>query len=140
MSRIVKFSIPVAVALCLSLALVARVRAEDKPAADAKGATINVTVEDADGKPAANAAVKVFNQADGAGHKKAEKQAAGDKPKPTPVKEATTGDDGKVKLEGVPAGSYVIRANLKGKGSGMEKVEVAAGDTKDVTIKLKARK
>jgi hypothetical protein len=109
-------------------------------AEDAKKGTLSVKVTDTDGKAVSGATVKVFapmaKKAD-----KAEKQAADagtgtdEKKKPEALAEGTTGDDGMAKIE-IDPGDYVVRANLKGTGSGMAKASAKAGESTDVTIKL----
>jgi hypothetical protein len=110
-------------------------------AEDAKKATLNVKVTDADGKAVSGATVKVFPPM--AHKEKAEKQAADagteGKKKPEPVATGTTGDDGVAKVE-VDAGDYTVRANLKGKGNGMANASAKAGEATDVAITLKPSK
>jgi hypothetical protein len=144
MFRFVKYATPI-VAMGLLLGFAVKVKAEDKPAASTATGTVNVIVQDQDGKGVEGATVRIVNAADAKhGHKQgdhkegaekqAAKQAAGDKP--TPVKEGKTDSDGKCKLEDVPAGDYVVQAGLKGKGRGVEKLSVKGGDSVDVTVKL----
>ncbi|HTL29957.1 MAG TPA: carboxypeptidase-like regulatory domain-containing protein [Tepidisphaeraceae bacterium] len=110
-------------------------------AEDAKKATLNVKVTDADGAAVEGATVKVFPPMKHAAKpEKAEKQAAdagtGEKKKPEPVAQGTTDKDGVAKIE-VDAGDYTVRANLKGKGNGMANASAKAGESTDVAIKLK---
>jgi hypothetical protein len=110
-------------------------------AEEAKKGTLNVKVTDADGKAVAGATVKVFTQ-NAHDEKKAEKQAAdagAKKEKQPALAEGTTGDDGVAKIE-IDPGDYTVRANLKGKGNGMSKASVKAGEAADVAITLKPGK
>ena len=66
------------------------------------------------------------------------KKGKGDRPKP--VAESTTESDGSYKLADVPAGEYVLMANLKGQGQAREKVSVKAGETTTVNLTLSAAK
>src|SRR5437773_2590610 len=115
--------------------------------------TVTVTVVDKDNKPVADATVRVVTPAD-KHHKHGEAKGEDKKPdadekkpenqakKPTtdmaaPIAEGKTGADGKVKLEKVPAGEYIVQANLKGAGRGVKnKVIVKANENTDVTVKL----
>jgi len=132
-------------ALGLLVAFTSAVRADD---AKATG-SISGTVTGADGKAAANVTVRVVNppaKADKAkeGDKPAaEKQAAGDKGKggrKEAIVSGTTDNDGKFKLDNVPAGDYLVIAIAKGIGNGREKATVKAGETTSVSITLKAPK
>jgi len=145
MFRIAKWAAPVA-ALALMIGLtVGKVTAQE--AKDAKG-TVSGKVVDKDGAAVADAKVRLMNK--GAGGKKADKAAgetkladASDKAKgekPTPVAEATTDSEGKFTMPDVPAGSYRLMANVKGKGRGSANVEVKAGETATAEIKLEEQK
>lgn len=155
LSKLLKWSAPVvAFAVVIALASV-RVDAED---AAAKG-KVTGTVMQEDGKPAANASVKLMNpppkkpKPDGDGSKPAPqaedgaaKPADGDKParpdggrppKLPPVAEGTTDAEGKFTLD-APAGTYLVTVNLKGMGRTQKKIDVKAGETTDVgTLTLK---
>ncbi len=140
MSGIAKWMAPVvALALIVSLAA-SNVAAQEEKAA--KG-TVAGTVVDKDGAKVAHAKVRLFNPME---KKKpaAEPHAAvpatlgkGDKKdKPTPVAEATTDGEGKFTMPDVAAGTYRVVCSVKGTGRGNEKVEVKAGETATVEIKL----
>src|SRR3954466_7755051 len=141
MKRIVSFVAPV-MALVLAMAFSQMIRAEDKPAT--AGGTVEVTVQDKDGKPVEGATVRVTEGKAGGNKAKtaklADAPAAGEKPaRPAPIAESKTGADGKAKLENVPAGDYNLAANLKGQGSARQKITVKAGETVSVELKLAAR-
>jgi protocatechuate 3,4-dioxygenase beta subunit len=145
MFRIFKLATPV-VALAFMMALVTRVQAADEK--KTTGA-VSGTVTDKDGKPVADVSVKLFSATAAKQHKPKQEadepstdKPAGDKPaapkgdKPKPVADATTDKDGKFTMSDVPVGSYVLRVNVKGQGHATQKVEVQAGETADVTLKL----
>jgi len=139
MKRIVSFVAPV-MALVLAMAFSQMIRAEDKPAT-ATG-TVEVTVQDKDGKPVEGATVRVTvtNKSAKGAAKLADTPAPAEKPAhPAPVAEAKTGADGKAKLENVPAGDYNLAANLKGQGSARQKITVKAGESVSVELKLAPR-
>jgi hypothetical protein len=139
-----------AAAPLLALAVMFSASTKVASAADesAKG-TITGTVVGADDKPVANASVRLLKQMD-KGERKAEKgakksdgaeaKAAAEKPakgdRPAPVATATTDNDGKFELKDVPAGKYTVMANAKGVGNDRESVEVKAGETATVSLKL----
>ncbi len=152
MSRLAKWSLPVlAFAMVIGLAGV-RATAEEGSDAAAKGKVTGI-IHNEDGTPAANVTVRLVVAASKA-DKKAEKEAAtphaaddakpadGEKPagkkqRPKPVATTKTDADGKFELE-APAGKYTVMANLRGKGSARETIELKAGETKDVgTLSLK---
>ena len=138
-----------ALAIALSLfASSSAIRAEDAPAPApapvAKG-SVSGKVVDSTGAAVKGATVGIINPADMPAKpaKGANPAAAGDKPARTSpmdksvVPTVTTADDGTYKLADVPAGKYIVLANLKGTGRGNVKVEVIAGqDTKADDIKL----
>jgi hypothetical protein len=145
MFRLAKWAAPVA-ALALMIGLtVSKVTAEEVK--EGKG-TVSGKVVDKDGAAVADAKVRLMNQA--AGAKKADKAAgetkaadASEKPKgekPVPVAEATTDSEGKFTMPDVPAGSYRVMVNVKGKGRAGDKVEVKAGETATVELKLEDAK
>jgi uncharacterized GH25 family protein len=122
MLRIMKWATPlVALGLLLTLGT-SRVRAEDKKPDTGK---VSGQVVDKDGKPVADAKVRILP----ASEKKHKGEAKTDRP--APVAEGTTDADGKFTLDNVPAGDYMVQANVKGKGMAREKVEVKAGETAD---------
>src|SRR4051812_7537853 len=111
MKRIVSFVAPV-MALVLAMAFSQMIRAEDKPAT-ATG-TVEVTVQDKDGKRVEGATVRVpaTNKPARGAAKLADPPAPAEKPaRPAPVAEGKTGADGKAKLKNVPAGDYNLAAN-----------------------------
>ena len=145
MFRIARWAAPVA-ALALMISLtVTKVTAEE--AKEGKG-TVSGKVVDKDGAAVADAKVRLMNQAKkgpdkAAGETKAadaEKTKAAPGEKPAPVAEATTDSEGKFTMPDVPAGSYRVMVNVKGKGRANEKVEVKAGDTATVELKLAEQK
>ncbi|HEX8911213.1 MAG TPA: carboxypeptidase-like regulatory domain-containing protein [Humisphaera sp.] len=119
------------------------------PAALAAGGSVAVTVTGADGKPAANATVKVLPAT--AGPKKPAAKAdlpggvfltADEKPKgkgqgPAAVKEGTTDATGKVTLTDIPAGMYRVAAMADG-ARGMAPVTIEEGKEAKAEITLKA--
>lgn len=156
MVRMIKWMAPAVAAFGLMLGAAA-VHAAD-------GGTVTGSVVDKDGKAAAGIEIRITKPmarpeggARGAAPKpdaKAEgdKPAApgGDKPaagggrggnRPAPVATGKTGDDGKYKIEGVPAGEYVVIAGGAGKGfARSEKITVEAGKTVEVKeLKLAER-
>jgi protocatechuate 3,4-dioxygenase beta subunit len=147
-----KWATPVvAFGLLLSLAATRSLAADDASAAGDKG-TVTGTVTDKDGKPVPNCQVRLFHPMErgakktGKGHKADNQSARADRKaetlakgqRPVPVASATTDDDGKFTLKDVPAGNYVVLANLRGTGNAREKVTVKAGETAEVTLKLGA--
>lgn len=117
-------------------------------AADPVTATGTVTgiVRGQDGKPAANAAVKLAGSAKSfrpdqpnTPAEKAEKPAKGEKKKAKTLT-ATTDADGKFKVENVPAGQYTVTATVTGTSRGKSNVLVKAGETSDVSISMHAAK
>jgi hypothetical protein len=60
--------------------------------------------------------------------------------KPKPVATATTESYGSFKIADVPAGNYMIRANLKGQGQARQKISVKAGENTEVNLALSAAK
>lgn len=136
MVRTIKWMAPV-VALGLLVGLGAAAQAQDAAAA---AGTITGTVTGVDGKPAANAQVRLMappSQKEA----KADENAS-DKPKgkgkgPAPVATGQTDENGKFELTGVAAGDYVVAAGIKGVGMGRQKVTVKAGETATVDIKMK---
>jgi hypothetical protein len=132
-----KFIAPL-VAMVLALSLTQFTRAED---ATATG-TVQVTVTDKDGKAVEGATVRITAPRQAApktDQKLADEQKPADNKRPTPVAEGKTDKDGKVTLEKVPAGNYNLSANLRSVGSAREKIEVKAGETKTVELKLAPR-
>jgi protocatechuate 3,4-dioxygenase beta subunit len=106
------------------------------------GGSISGKVVDVDGNPVEGAKVRVMVAP--AGKPKKEKLEDGDAPKPDKpakpqaVAEAVTDAAGAFKVDGIPAGDYMVAANAKGKGMGKAKVTVADGQTAEVTLELKA--
>jgi len=145
MFRIARWAAPVA-ALALMIGLtVTKVTAEE--AKEGKG-TVSGKVVDKDGAAVADAKVRLMHPNAGGKKAAAETKAAdpAEKPKaaagekPTPVAEATTDSEGKFTMPDVPAGSYRVMTNVKGKGKGAAKVEVKAGETATVELKLEEAK
>jgi hypothetical protein len=144
MFRMIRWLTPV-LALGLVASLSPMTRAEE---ATGTG-TLKVEVKGVDGKPVANAQVRVMKpemappaadakpQAEeGKGGKGGKGPGKGGKP----VAQGTTGEDGKCTIENVPAGDLMVGAGIPGTGRGMEHVKLKAGETKEVTINLKAQK
>jgi uncharacterized GH25 family protein len=121
------------------------------------GGTVTGQVTDKDGKPVANAKVRVTvpnssRKGGGATTKPSESGDAastasrspttqGSGNKMQPVAEGTTDADGKFSIADVPPGDYNVSASVKGQGMGREKVTVKAGETTaDVKIKLQEAK
>ena len=67
-------------------------------------------------------------------------QEEGKKKGQKPVAKTTTESDGTFTLADVPAGDYLLVANVKGQGMAREKVTVKAGETVDVKLTLKEGK
>jgi 5-hydroxyisourate hydrolase-like protein (transthyretin family) len=133
MRSMVKWFAPV-----VALGLLVGYSASQAVAADDAKGSVSGTVTGQDGKPAANVAVRLM-AAPAKHEKKADAGASGEKPKhPAPVAEGQTDENGKFKLDGVDAGSYVVAAGSKGAGMGREKVTVTAGSDTEVSITLKA--
>jgi len=136
-----RFAAALSVAAALLLAAtVTTTHAEDaKPAGTA---VISGKVTDASGNPAANIRVSL-NLAGAKGekpthtakdpNKKGAKGAAA-------LATTTTDAQGEYKFEGLAAGDYVVAANGKGVGHGMEKVTVKDGEKATADIKLTAPK
>lgn len=158
MSPLMKCLTPVlAVTLLLSLSNAAVAQEAEKK----QSGTVSGTVLDKDGKPASGVQVRLFHpfergqrreaararqqQADPAAgaDAKEEKPRQGDKPRraerPKPVATATTDADGKFTMSDVPVGKYVVLAMIRGQGSARQEVEVTAGGTANVELKLKKR-
>jgi hypothetical protein len=117
-------------------------RAEDAPApapATEKG-NVTVTVTDSAGAAVTGAKVQIMAPKM---HKKengapaAAPRAEGDHKEPVPVAEGTTDDKGKVTLNDIPVGKYLVRAMLKGTGMGRAPVTIEAGKTAEVALTLK---
>lgn len=121
--------------------------------------TISGTILTADGKPAANAMVRLINPparasgqgnvepktADPSGQAKGNKAAKGDKAgklakKAPAVAETTTDAEGRFSLSNIPVGDYVLVAGIKGQGRGMQKITVSASENASVEIQMKAPK
>jgi iron complex outermembrane receptor protein len=125
----------------LALALAVSFSATRVSAEDAKG-SVSGKVTKADGSAASGAKVALMHPM-GKGGKKGQPAAAdegnkGEKPKP--VAETTTDNDGKYTLSDVPVGKYVVQAGIKGVGRAHQPVEVKAGETASVDLKLEAPK
>jgi hypothetical protein len=140
MFRMIRWLTPV-----LALGLVASFspvsRAEEKTGTG----TLKVEVKDAEGKAVANAQVRVIKPTMDAPAAEAKPQAEEGKPgkgdkRGKPVAQGTTGEDGKCTIENVPAGDLVVQAGIPGTGRGMEKISLKAGETKEVSLKLKPMK
>jgi hypothetical protein len=125
-----------AVALALSLAAHAN-------AADTGKVTGKVLDKDGKGVAGANVALRTPpEKGEGKGEKKPAAAAPGDeKPKrEKPVAKTKSEADGSFTLADVPAGDYLLVANVKGQGMAREKVTVKAGETKEVKLTLKEGK
>jgi len=142
--RLSAFSmLTLAAGLLLGTAAVSTALAADAPAVTT--GTITGLVVDKDNNPVKGATVSVVPPMVRAGRGGKAAQAAGDAApakRPEPVATGTTGDDGKFKIENVPAGKYTVMAKADGKGQGRTKdvVEVKATETVDAgTITLMVR-
>ena len=139
MVRMIKWMAPAVAAFGLMLG------AANANAAD--GGTVTGSVVGKDGKAAAGLEVRITKPmvrpaGGGAGAAKPEAKAEGDKPaapaggrgnRPAPVATGKTGDDGKYKIENVPAGEYVVVAGGADAGyARSEKITVEAGKTVEV--------
>lgn len=116
----------------------------------AAGGSISGKVVDADGNAVADAMVRVMPAKEKPAAKgpkkenlvedgaKADKPEKADKPKrPQAVAEGKTDANGAFKLEGIPAGNYVVMAGVKEKGlMGHAAVTVAEGQDATVEIKV----
>ena len=139
--KVMKWTLPVsmfAALLCLST-----VRADHHEKGEKVRVSGVVLLED--GKPAANAAVRLMppmqKKSDTAANQQADEKKPGEgaeKPaRPKPIAETKTDADGKFSLE-APAGKYRLRANLRGTGSASKNVELTAGkNMENVELKLK---
>jgi hypothetical protein len=120
-------------AVVMAMAFASAARAADT-------GTVEGKVIGTDGAGVSGAKVRLMKASDVGGKKKeapaAAAPAAGEKPKP--VAEAVSGSDGAFSMKDVPAGDYVINANLKGQGNARGKVSVKAGETAKVDLTLKA--
>jgi uncharacterized GH25 family protein len=147
-----------AFAVAIAMSFNVLVRAADSAGGSSKtGGTVAGQVLDKDGKPVANAKVRVTAQ-------NSSKKSGGATTKPSgsdnaastasrspttqgsgnkmqPVAEGTTDADGKFSIADVPPGDYNVSASVKGQGAGREKVTVKAGETTaDLKIKLQEAK
>ncbi len=124
------------VALTLAIGFTAaRATAEE---AKKETGTVSGVCQDKDGKPLPGAEVSIFHpMKHGAGAKK-EAKNPGEKPeKPVSVVPSVKSDDkGEFTLSDVPVGEYTVVAKLKGQGNAHENVNVKAGETAKVTLKL----
>lgn len=151
MNYLTKLVVPfLAVAALTTWSFVKVTRADDSNSgAAAATGTISVTVTDQDDKPVEGATVRVVlprgattkpsdaaaNQADeGNGNANGEKHG-----RMTAVATDKTDKDGKVTFKDIPAGDYVVNANMKGVGFAHEKTTVKAGENSDVALKLAPR-
>jgi hypothetical protein len=117
---------------------------------------VSGTVVDKDGNAVAGVNVRIFQpfrkgERPGKGEGKPEKNLAadGDKPakpekgpkgdRPAPVATAMTDAEGKFTMADVPAGKYVVMAMLKGQGQARQPIEVKAGETATVALKLEKK-
>jgi hypothetical protein len=121
-------------AVVMAMAFASAARAADT-------GTVEGKVIGKDGAGVSGAKVRLMKASDVQGGKKKEAPAAaapaaGEKPKP--VAETESGSDGTFSMKDVPAGDYVVNANLKGQGQGRGKVSVKAGETAKVELTLKA--
>jgi protocatechuate 3,4-dioxygenase beta subunit len=160
MSRTINWVFPATTALGLAVGVFAmdaraeRATAPETPAATrTEGAgTINGELLDQDGKAVAGARVALV-KAVGRDQKRQRKDGRRDdaasgpaaattgkgRARPERVATATTDDDGKFTMSAVPAGEYTVRAQLKGGGTAVARVTVAAGKSADVAMTLKPR-
>ena len=146
--KMMKWSMPVfAFAALFALTTV---RGEDAKTTEKVKVSGVVLLED--GKPAANANVRLMPPMAKKGEGSAEKTAAQaaddekkpgegtDKPsnaRPKPVAETKADSEGKFTLE-APAGKYRLMANVRGVGSASQNVELTAGkNVENVELKLK---
>ena len=127
------------VALALSAMLVMVLATSVNAEMAAAGGAISGKVVDATGAAVEGAKVVVMP----APVKKNLVAEGGDAPvkpeKPKAAGEATTDAQGKFKVEGLPAGDYIVSASNKEKGFGRAKATVADGQTAEVSIELKPR-
>jgi hypothetical protein len=140
--KVLKWTLPVS--MFAALFVLSTVRAADDAKSSEKVKVSGVVLLE-DGKPAANASVRIVppapkKSADGAAEKPANQQADGKKPdRPEPIAETKTDADGKFSLE-APAGKYRIMANLRGSGSATKTIDLKHGkDMENVELKLKPR-
>lgn len=168
MSRKMKWITPLFAFALLGALSTTRARAADAPPAEGKGG-VSGKVLDKDGNPAAGVNVRLFHPfargerpggagkpdakpepksqtplaADDAAAPKPQQPAKGEKgprgERPQPVASAVTNADGAFTLADVPAGKYVLLANIRGQGNARQPVEIKAGETATVELKLKPR-
>jgi hypothetical protein len=130
----------------LALALAVSFTATRATAEEQGKGTISGKVTNADGSAASGAQVRLMNPM-AKDKNKGEKPAAAedkgegkDKERAKPVAQTTTDADGKYTLSDVPAGKYVLQAGVKNVGRATQEVEVKAGETAAVDLKLEAMK
>jgi uncharacterized GH25 family protein len=148
-----------AFAVAIAMTFNVLVRAADA-AGTKTGGTVTGQVTDKDGKPVANAKVRVTVQnsskksggattkssggsddAASTASRSPTTQGSGNSGSKTPaVAEGTTDADGKFSIADVPPGDYNVSASVKGQGAGREKVTVKSGETAEVKLKLQEAK
>ena len=146
------FVIGAGVVLCQGRATAADATppAATQPSDPSATGSVTVTVLDADGKPVEGAEVGLampgHHHAQGGGkhhHKKGDEPAA-ENPAAAPAEHAAHSDlpkgrtdaQGTVTLAGIPDGSYVVHAHMKGEGAGKETVAIQPSQTATITIHL----
>ena len=150
MFRAVKWSFIPLFAFALALSVSATARAEE---AKKETGSVSGTVLDKDGKAVSGAQVRLMrpmergarrgpnaetqNAAPAEKPGKGQRPARGDRPKP--IATATTDANGQFTLSDVPVGKYVVMAGVRGQGMARDQVEVTAGGTATVELKLQDR-
>ena len=65
---------------------------------------------------------------------------AGKADRPAPISSAVADSEGKFSMTDIPVGKYMVTSRVKGVGGAKESVEVKAGETATVSLKLEEMK
>lgn len=132
--RMWKLTVPMVVFGMLALAVHTRAIAAEDAKSD-KG-KITGSVVDKDGKAVASAKIRLMTPKSGGAVATPKADKAGPKPA---IAETTSDSEGKFKLDDVAPGNYTIAANLKGVGMAKQDIEVKAGETATVELKIEPK-